>query len=130
MGRTWANFSQPLSDDQLLFAALNRSCHSHVIMNVSSCLHVMEQEKNSATVQQRSPSEAHLQVVFVVIVRLLEVGSAVLVSGKPPYPSNLASKLTHVFVDKALEDDVQALQTAGVQCLSPDYIPEFILQVS
>ena len=53
-----------------------------------------------------------------------------LVSGKPPYSCSLASKLTHVFVEKALEDDVQALQNAGVHCLSPDYIPEFILQVS
>lgn len=53
-----------------------------------------------------------------------------MVSGKPPYPSNLASKLTHVFVEKALEDDVKILQNAAVLCLSPDYIPEFILQVS
>lgn len=65
----------------------------------------------------------------VAIVRLLEVGCAALVSGKPPYPACLASKLTHVFVEKALENDVQALQSAGVKCLSPDYIPEFILQV-
>lgn len=53
-----------------------------------------------------------------------------MVSGKPPYPSNLATKLTHVFVEKILEDDVKVLQNAGVLCLSPDYIPEFILQVS
>lgn len=53
-----------------------------------------------------------------------------MVSGKPPYPSNLATKLTHVFVEKVLEDDVKVLQNAGVLCLSPDYIPEFILQVS
>jgi len=51
------------------------------------------------------------------------------VSGKPPYSACLASKLTHVFVEKALEKDVQALQSVGVKCLSPDYIPEFILQV-
>lgn len=68
---------------------------------------------------------------FVIyFLRLLEVGSAVLVSGKPPYPSSLASKLTHVFVEKALEDDIKPLQTTGVHCLSPDYIPEFILQVN
>ena len=66
----------------------------------------------------------------ITTVRLLEVGGAVMVSAKPPYPSNLASKLTHVFVEKALEDDVKILQNAGVLCLSPDYIPEFILQVS
>lgn len=74
--------------------------------------------------------EAHWTVTFVnVIVRLLEVGCAALVSGKPPYSACLASKLTHVFVEKACEKDVQALQSAGVHCLSPDYIPEFILQV-
>ena len=32
-------------------------------------------------------------------------------------------------MEKALEQDVQALQSVGVQCLSPDYIPELILQV-
>lgn len=57
------------------------------------------------------------------------MGHAELVSGKPPYSACLASKLTHVFVEKALEKDVQALQSVGVKCLSPDYIPEFILQV-
>lgn len=57
------------------------------------------------------------------------MGHATLVSGKPPYPAFLASKLTHVFVEKALEKDVQALQSAGITCLSPDYIPEYILQV-
>ena len=57
------------------------------------------------------------------------MGHATLVSGKPPYSACLASKLTHVFVEKALENDVQALQSVGVECLSPDYIPEFILQV-
>lgn len=57
------------------------------------------------------------------------MGHATLVSGKSPYPAFLTSKLTHVFVEKALEKDVQALQSAGVTCLSPDYIPEYILQV-
>lgn len=66
---------------------------------------------------------------MLFVVRLLEVGHATLVSGKPPYSACLASKLTHVFVEKALEKDVQALQSVGVKCLSPDYIPEFILQV-
>lgn len=68
--------------------------------------------------------------MFFVFHRLLEVGCAAIVTGKPPYKSTLASKLTHIFVEKALEDDIQALQAAGVQCLSPDYIPEFILQVN
>ena len=68
-------------------------------------------------------------ISLVVVVRLLEVGRAALVSGKPPYSACLASKLTHVFVENALEKDVQALQSVGVKCLSPDYIPEFILQV-
>lgn len=68
-------------------------------------------------------------ISLVVIVRLLEVGCAALVSGKPPYSASLVSKLTHVFVEKELEKDVQALQRAGVKCLSPDYIPEFLLQV-
>ena len=60
---------------------------------------------------------------------MLEVGGATTVSGKPPYSASLASKITHIFVEKALEQDVQALQSVGVQCLSPDYIPELILQV-
>lgn len=60
---------------------------------------------------------------------MLEVGGATTVGGKPPYSASLASKITHIFVEKALEQDVQALQSVGVQCLSPDYIPELILQV-
>ena len=61
---------------------------------------------------------------------MLEVGGAAIVScGKPPFSASLASKITHIFVEKALEQDIQALQSVGVQCLSPDYIPEFILQV-
>ena len=67
-------------------------------------------------------------IVFL-IVRLLEVGCAVIVNGKSPYQSSLASKLTHVFVETALHNEIKALQLAGVQCLSPDYIPEFLLQV-
>ena len=67
---------------------------------------------------------------FVLDVRLLEVGCAVVVNCKPPYQSSLASKLTHVFVETGLENEVKYLQLAGVNCLSPDYIPEFILQVS
>ena len=52
-----------------------------------------------------------------------------IVNRKEPYPVSLANKLTHVFVEKALEHDIQALKDAGVPCLSPDYISEFILRV-
>ena len=67
---------------------------------------------------------------MLLFARLLEAGGAILVSGKMPYSASLAAKLTHVFVEKALENDVKTLKDAGVPCLTPDYIPEVILQVS
>lgn len=84
---------------------------------------------------QRGPFEGWKVLVVVADAkkraaykRLLEVGCAVIVNGKSPYQSSLASKLTHVFVETALHNEIKALQLAGVQCLSPDYIPEFLLQ--
>jgi len=84
---------------------------------------------------QRGPFEGWKVLVVVTDAkkraaykRLLEVGCAAVVNCKPPYQSSLASKLTHAFVDTGLENDVKCLHLAGVHCLSPDYIPEFILQ--
>ncbi|XP_001633927.2 uncharacterized protein LOC5513685 isoform X2 [Nematostella vectensis] len=62
--------------------------------------------------------------------RLLAAGQARILNGKPgdTYMPKLAKKLTHVFVEKSLECDVEGLAKAGVPCLSPDYIPEYILR--
>ena len=69
-------------------------------------------------------------ILFLVYFsRLLEVGGATLVNGKPPYSASLADKLTHIYVESTSVKDVQSLKESGIPCLSTDYIPEFILQV-
>lgn len=62
--------------------------------------------------------------------RLLEIGGAKLVNGKPPYSAGLAEKLTHAFVENDSMGAVQVLKECGIPCLSTDYIPECILQVN
>ena len=42
---------------------------------------------------------------------------------------NCAEGVTHVFVEADLKHDVVSLEENGVPCLSPDYIPEYIIQV-
>ncbi|XP_027047528.1 SMC5-SMC6 complex localization factor protein 1-like [Pocillopora damicornis] len=102
-----------------------------------SASHISSPSRWRKLLQQNIPSpfEGWKALVVVAVAkkraaykRLLEVGGATTVGGKPPYSASLASKITHIFVEKALEQDVQALQSVGVQCLSPDYIPELILQ--
>ena len=75
------------------------------------------------------PPYQKLILFLVYFSRLLEVGGATLVNGKPPYSASLADKLTHVYVESTSVKDVQPLKESGVPCLSTDYIPEFILQV-
>jgi hypothetical protein len=61
--------------------------------------------------------------------RLLDAGQATVLNAKPPFQANLVQKITHVFVEKDLEKDVKGFLDAGIPCLAPDYIPEYILQV-
>lgn len=64
------------------------------------------------------------------VLRLLDAGQATVLNAKPPFQANLIQKVTHVFVEKAMEKDIQCFLAAGIPCLSPDYIPEYILQVN
>jgi len=49
---------------------------------------------------------------------------------KPPFNNSHLQKTTHVFVEKSLEKEAKCFADAGLPCLSPDYIPEYILQVN
>ncbi|XP_031568716.1 SMC5-SMC6 complex localization factor protein 1-like [Actinia tenebrosa] len=60
--------------------------------------------------------------------RLLDAGQATVLNARPPFQANLVEKVTHVFAEKAMEKVVQCFLDAGIPCLSPDYIPEYILQ--
>ena len=79
-----------------------------------------------------SRKEDKFTKVINFVYRLLEAGGASVVSGKPPYDiaSLIAGKLTHVFTERNLEPVIAGLRKAGLPCLSPDFIPEYILRVN
>jgi hypothetical protein len=62
--------------------------------------------------------------------RLLEAGDArILKKISFQDSSNLPKDLTHVFVETKLKADVQHLEGKGISVYSPDYIPEYIIEV-
>ena len=92
-----------------------------------------EKEKANLTSKWSGPvidvKYGHFTLLYIIIFHsLLEVGQACVLNLKPPFTASL-QKATHVFVEKALEKEVKCFADAGIPCLSPDYIPEYILQV-
>ncbi|XP_071479433.1 SMC5-SMC6 complex localization factor protein 1-like [Diadema antillarum] len=66
-----------------------------------------------------------------VYKRILLAGGAQSVLPRLPatHVASLASRLTHVFADRSLKDDVKVLKEEGVPCLAPEFIGEHLFQV-
>ena len=62
--------------------------------------------------------------------RLLEAGGATIVSSRPPFCD--VHSATHAFINmkgqSLLLVDIAKLKSAGVLCLTPDYIGEYLVQ--
>lgn len=64
--------------------------------------------------------------------RLLDAGNAMIYKRKINFkdPSSFPKDIKYVFVETKLLPDVLHLRKMGIHVLSPDYIPEFIIQVN